>query len=329
MSIGNLQLSSPLVLAPMAGISDYPFRQIARAKGCGLAFTGLTNAEGLLRKKGAYLHIEKDDHPLSVQLFGSDPNLLAEAAQWAEATGADAIDLNMGCPASQVIGMGAGVELMRFPEKVERILRQMRKGLKIPLSIKIRSGWDRDHINAVEISRIAEDTGVDAIILHPRTKAQGFRERADWRLIREVKKSVSIPVVGNGDVTTPLLTRKMLEETGCDGVMIGRGSLGNPWIFSLTGEMSFPCSEERRMVILRHFALLESHYGAGEAIKKIKRHAAWYTKGLPESSSFRRKLLLLKEGEAFFEMIASYFEFVRGRDSCPSFPSVEERSITG
>lgn len=329
MRLDRLQLENFLVLAPMAGISDYPFRRIAREKGCGLAFTGLMNAEGLLRRKGAYLRIEKDDHPLSVQLFGSHPEILAEAAQWAEEAGADAIDLNMGCPASQVIQMGAGVDLMRFPEKAKRILQQVRKGLKKPLSIKIRSGWDGNRVNAVEISKIAEDTGVDAIILHPRTKVQGFRGRADWNLIKEVKESVSIPVVGNGDVTTTFLARKMMEKTGCDGVMIGRGSLGNPWVFSQRNQMSFPSLEERQEVILRHFSLLESHYGAREAVKKMKRHVTWYAKGLPASASFRRKLIALKEKETFFETIGSYFDFMKRRNPCPPFRLAEDGSAIG
>lgn len=329
MRLGKLQLDSFLVLAPMAGISDYPFRRIAREKGCALAFTGLVNAEGLLKRRGAYLRIEKDDHPLSVQLFGSHPDTLAEAAQWAEEVGADAIDLNMGCPASQVIQMGAGVDLMRFPERAKRILHRVRKGLKCPLSVKIRSGWDGSHINAVEISKLAEDCGVDTIIIHPRTKVQEFRGRADWSLIREVKASVHIPVIGNGDVTRNLLARKMMEETGCDGVMIGRGSLGNPWIFSHAGETCSPSLEERQRVILRHFSLLESHYGAREAMKKIKRHAAWYTKGLPASASFRNKLIVLKEKETFFETIASYFDFMKRRNPCPPFPLVEDGSAIG
>jgi tRNA-dihydrouridine synthase B len=313
----------------MAGISDYPFRKIARERGCGLAFTGLMNAEGLLRKKGLYLRIERDDHPLSVQLFGSDPDVLAEAAQWVEGIGADAVDINMGCPANQVVGIGAGVDLMRFPEKVDRILMEVRKGLRIPLSIKIRSGWDSDHINAVEISKMAEDCGVDAIIIHPRTKVQEFRGRADWDLIKEVKQSVSISVIGNGDVTMSSLARKMMEETGCDGVMIGRGALGNPWIFSQATPMSFPSLEERQRVMTLHLSLLERHYGEREAMKKIKRHGAWYTKGLPASSCFRRKLFALKEREAFFETIASYFELVKRRNPCQSLPLEQNGSIIG
>ncbi len=329
MNIGKLQLNSPLVLAPLAGISDYPFRRIARKMGCGLAFTGLMNAEGLLRKKELYLKIEKEDYPIAVQLFGSAQEVLAEAAKWAEEKGADAIDINMGCPASQVIGIGGGIDLMRFPEKVRRILVEVRKGVRGPLTIKIRSGWDAEHINAVEISKIAEDCGVDAISVHPRTKVQGFHGGADWNLIREVKKAVPIPVIGNGDVTTPFLAKKMIEETGCDGVMIGRGALGNPWIFSEIRPGPFPSLEERQKVIEQHFLLLENHDGTKEAMRKIKRHVAWYTKGLPASASFRMKLSALKEKEALLGAIASYFSFIERRNSCPSSPLAKDRLAIG
>jgi tRNA-dihydrouridine synthase B len=326
MRLGTLHLGNHLVLAPMAGISDTPFRQIARERGCGLAFTGLMNAEGLLRKRGAYLRIERDDHPLSVQLFGSDPEVLAEAAQWAEEIEADAVDINMGCPASQVIGIGAGVDLMRSPEKVDRILMQVRKALKIPLSIKIRSGWDNQHINAVEISKIAEDCGVDGITIHPRTKIEGFRGRADWNLIGEVKRAVHIPVIGNGDVTAPFLAKGMLEETGCDGVMIGRGALGNPWIFSGRPSGSL---EEKTSMIHHHFSLIQNYYGEKNSAHQIRKHLYWYTKGLPNCASFHSRLSHLKEKEALFEAIHSYFESIQMRELCQRSASEEDRSVIG
>jgi len=337
MRLGNLQFDRPLFLAPMSGITDYPFRRLAKENGCDLVFTEMVSAEGLLRKGESFLKVEEDEHPISVQLFGSNREVLAEAAKMAEAMGADAIDINMGCPAQQVIESGAGADLMRFPEKVKRILTKVRKEVKGPLTIKIRSGWDGEQINAVEISKIAEDCGVDAIILHPRTKVQGFRGRADWNLIGEAKKAVHIPVIGNGDVTTPFLAKRMLEETGCDGVMIGRGALGNPWIFSQKN-MDFgkeerpavgPFVKERQRVIGLHFSLLRTHYGDEGAMKKVRRHIAWYTKGLPHSASFRSTLAGMREKEALFEAVKSYFDMIERKGQCQSFVSTESRSATG
>lgn len=336
MRLGDLQLSGQLILAPMSGITDYTFRQLAREMGCGLVFTEMVSAEGLIRKGEAFLKIKKDDHPVSVQLFGSDPEVIAEAAQMAESLGADAIDINMGCPAKQVVEAGAGVDLMCFPEKVKEILVEVRKKVKCPLTIKIRSGWDGEHINAVEISKIAEDCGTNAISIHPRTKVQGFHGRADWNLIGKVKRAIRIPIVGNGDVTTPLLAKKMLEETGCDGVMIGRGALGNPWIFGfensipLEKEMAIPPSlEERENMIHYHFLLTQAHYGEKGAVKQIRKHVYWYTKGLPRCASFHSKLLGLKEKEALLEAIASYFDFIKRRWKCRLFEPTESRSVTG
>jgi nifR3 family TIM-barrel protein len=320
MKLGNLHLSSNLVMAPISGVTDYPFRQLTREMGCGFVLTEMVSAEGILRKGQTLLRIEKDDHPVSVQFFGSDPVVLAEAAARAESSGADAIDLNMGCPAKQVVKTGAGADLMRFPERARAILDEMRKNVKIPLTVKIRSGWDEGHINAVEMSKIAQDCGVDAIFLHPRTKVQGFGGRADWNLIGEVKGSISIPVIGNGDVTTPLLAKRMVEETGCDGVMIGRGALGNPWIFRT--ENSDPSVkeaaislEERRRMIDRHFSLLLGHFGVRGAVIKIQKHVYWYTKGLPNCASFHSRLSSLKEKEALLEAIASYFDLIERNPS--------------
>jgi nifR3 family TIM-barrel protein len=299
----------------MSGITDFPFRRLAKEKGCGLTFTEMISAEGLLHKRGSLLKIGEEEHPVSVQLSGSSPEVLADAAEMAEAMGADAIDINMGCPGRQVVETGEGVALMRFPEKVEGIITEVRRKVKVPLTIKIRSGWDREHVNAVEISKIAEDCGVDAISLHPRTKVQGFRGRADWNLIGEVKRAVHIPVIGNGDVTTPFLVKGMMEETGCEGVMIGRGALGNPWIFIVENsdfleERStiFPSLEKRQSIIEYHFLLLRDFYGEKGAMKEIRRHVAWYTKGLPFSTSFRSTLSRMREKEVLFEAITSYFD---------------------
>jgi nifR3 family TIM-barrel protein len=336
MKLGHLQLSGNLVLAPMAGITDYPFRRIAKENGCSLVFTEMISAEGLLKKGKSFLSLGKDEHPVSTQLFGSNPETLAEAARMAESMEADSIDINMGCPVKQVVEAGAGVDLMRFPEKVKKILTEVRKAVKIPLTIKIRSGWDKGHINAIEISKIAGDYGVDTIIIHPRTKVDGFSGRADWNLIEKVKKAIHIPIIGNGDVITLLLAKKMLVETGCDGVMIGRGALGNPWIFNPKSFHSseekmiiHPPLEERKRVIEYHFFLLKNHYGEKGAMRRIRRHVAWYTKGLPSSALFRSALSGLREKEVLFEAIASYFGSIKRRGQCQLFESMGSRSITG
>jgi tRNA-dihydrouridine synthase B len=313
-------VGAPLFMAPMSGITDAPFRRLVLEMGCSLVFTEMVSAEGFLRKDELFLNVGKEEHPLSVQLFGAEPEALARAAEKIEAVGADAIDLNMGCPAKKVIGTGAGVDLMRFPEKVEKILTQVRKAIKVPLTIKIRAGWDKERINAIEIARMAEHCGVDAITIHPRTKVQGFAGRSDWTVIRALKKTVTIPVIGNGDVTTLALVKQMLEETGCDGVMIGRGALGNPWIFSHRESSFLPSIEERQGVIQRHFSLIQDHYGEKGAVREMRKHVVWYTRGLPFSASIRSRLTHLKEKEALFETLASYFDVIRERRSDQDIP---------
>ena len=335
MKLGNLQFDHPVFSAPMSGISDYPFRQMAKEHGCSLAFTEMVSADGLLRKGKSFLRIGEGEHPVSVQLFGSNAEILAEAAQMVESMGVDAVDINMGCPAKQIVGPGAGADLMRFPEKVKEILATVRRAVKIPLTVKIRSGWDGEHINAAEISVIAEDCGVDAISIHPRTRVQGYGGRADWDLIGDVKKAVRIPVVGNGDVTAPFLVKKMLEETGCDGVMIGRGALGNPWIFGLNNltrgetEPAIPTLDERQRMIHHHFKLVQAYYGEKWAVKKFQKHVYWYTKGLRGCASFHSRLSSLREKNDLFEAIHSYFDFVQRRTPCQSFASAENRSVIG
>jgi nifR3 family TIM-barrel protein len=320
MRLGNLQLDHPLFLAPLSGITDYPFRKLAREFGCSMVFTEMVSAEGLIRKGRPLLKMGEGEHPISVQLSGSNPESLARAAEMAETSGADAIDINMGCPSKKVTDTGAGADLLRFPAKIENILREVRKRIRCPVTVKIRSGWDADQINALEISKLAEDCGVDAVAVHPRTRAQWFHGRADWRIIGQVKRAIHIPVIGNGDVTTPTLMKEMFEETGCDGVMIGKGALGNPWIFDPKNRQDneermtiFPSLEERKRVIERHYALLQSYYGDQGALKEVRRHILWYTKGLQNSASFRSTLLKVKEKKALFDMIDSYFDSVNRR----------------
>jgi tRNA-dihydrouridine synthase B len=328
MRLGPLHIKNALILAPMAGITDAPFRRLAKEFGCGLVFTEMISADGLLRNGEMLLGIGEDNPPASVQLFGSTPEVLAEAAGMAEAMGAHAIDINMGCPARQVVKREAGAALMQFPEKVRRILLKVRGNIRCPLTIKIRSGWDRGKINAVEISKIAEDCGVDGVTLHARTKAQGFGGQADWNLIREVKGRVGIPVIGNGDVTTPILAKRMIEETGCDGVMIGRGALGNPWIFHALAGFQ-PTLEERLRVIEHHLSLVRNHYGERGAVKEFRKHVAWYTKGLQRSASFRSMLPGMKGEEELREKLGSYFRSIERIDPCQSFVLTENRSVTG
>lgn len=337
MKLGSLPLSGNLFLAPLSGISDYPFRHIAKEHGCSLVFTEMVSAEGLLRKGESFLRIGPDEHPVSVQLFGSNPEIMAEAARMAESMGANAIDINMGCPAKQVVGPGAGVDLMRFPEKVSKILNEVRRAVHRPLTVKIRSGWDGEHINAVEISRIAEGCGVDAVSIHPRTRVQGFGGSSDWDLIGKVKMALRIPVIGNGDITTPYLAKKMFEQTGCDGVMIGRGALGNPWIFRFENSQTkgegwmAPSLEERQSVIRHHFALARVHYGEQWAARKFQKYLYWYTKGFPGCAAFHSRLSGLKEEHALLEAVANYFDIIqkKRRNSCRLFQSTEGRSATG
>jgi len=325
MRIQDLEVHSGLIMAPMAGFTNAPFRRLVKEMGCSLVFTEMISADGLVRKCESLLALGKDEHPVAVQIFGSHPDIMAEAAGIAEGMGGDIIDINMGCPAQPVVKAGAGVSLMRFPGKAKSIIMKVRKKIKIALTVKMRSGWDNQQINAVEMSQLAEDCGADAITIHPRTKTQGFRGQSDWGLIGEVKRAVSIPVIGNGDVTAPSLAKKMMIETDCDGVMIGRGALGNPWIFNpqwsdflerTPPDISF--LREKKRVIDRHFSLLQESDGEERAVKEIWKHLFWYTRGLPRSASFRSALAGLRERGALFDAVASYFEQLERKETCRS-----------
>lgn len=301
----------------MAGISNLPFRLLARQYNCALVYSEMVSAKGLVynfEHNKRYLVSHPDDAPLAVQLFGSDPDILAHAAQIVAENGADIIDINMGCPVKKVVKIGAGCALMREPRLIERIIRKVRQAINIPLTIKIRAGWDKDQLNAVQIACIAKDCGVDGITLHGRTRAQGFAGNADWQLISQVKKTVSCVVIGNGDVKTPEDAKRMREETGCDGVMIGRAARGNPWIFAQTAAylangqcVPPPGLAERKEVIIRHFELLGQYYGSPFDILHIRKHLIWYTQGLPHSSGFRRLISTIQSRAIFSRLLDDYW----------------------
>jgi tRNA-dihydrouridine synthase B len=319
-----------LVLAPMSGITDSPYRLLAREKGADVAYTEMVSAEGLVRDHyGTRLLLEAnpDEGPLVGQLFGSDPAVLAEAASQMQDAGLQGVDINVGCPAAKVVKRGAGAALLREPVRLRAIIQQVRKVLHIPLGLKIRSGWDEKSVNCLEIVQMAEASGIDMVAIHPRTRSQKFNGEADWGLIRMVKERTGLKVIGNGDVRSPQDAARMLEETGCDGVMIGRGSWGNPWIFARARglihegrDIPPPGWEERKKLILRH---LEMHLQGNDApwgtIKFIK-HVGWYVKGYPAAADFRRRMNAIRSQEAFIREMEAYFRHIelrRGDSRCP------------
>jgi nifR3 family TIM-barrel protein len=316
MKIGTLIIENNMFLAPMAGITHPVFRWMVKEVSGAIGFTEMVSAEGLVRageKTLKYLESFPCEKPFAVQIFGADPAALADAAQIAVANGGDLVDINMGCPVRKVVKAKAGAALLRNPEKLPMLLKRVRNVLSVPLTIKIRSGWTKDKINALEIALIAQDAGVDAVILHPRTAAQGFSGKADWKLIRVVKKAVSIPVIGSGDVRTSEDAIRMLDETGCDGVMIGRGTLGNPWIFgdirnALEGRKTVPPSlVDREKVICRHLERNVKFFGEKEGVKDFYRHLAWYTKGLRGCTLLRKQVLGLPSYETVEAAIHHFF----------------------
>lgn len=313
-------LKSVALLAPLAGVSNLPFRLIARSFGCSLAFTEMISANGLIRKSGKtfeYLRTCTEDRPLGVQIFGADPIIVAEAAKIVEGKGADLIDINMGCPVKKVIKAGAGAVLMKEPDLVGRIIKAVKKAVGVPVTVKIRSGWNPSAVNAVEIARIVEDAGADAIIIHARTADQGFGGAADWNIIAQVKKAVSIPVIGNGDIRQPRDAVRMLRETSCDAVMVGRGALGNPWIFkgiiqlcSGKTEEYIPCLEERLKIIKIHWEIESEFLGTKLANKNFRKHLLWYTKGLENSTRFRQVAGKLNDKESVMNELNEYFRLL-------------------
>ena len=317
MKIGGLSLKNNIFLAPMAGITDVLFRTLARKFGCALCFTEMVSSNGLVRRTGkSYRYIESssEDRPLGVQIFGADPDVLSEAARIVTSEGADLIDINMGCPVKKVLKTGAGAALMKDPVKVSVILKKVRKATSLPLTIKIRSGWKRGEFNAMDIAAIAEDCGVDALILHPRTVEQGFSGVADWELISMIKERLNIPVIGSGDIRNPEDASRMLDMTGCDGIMVGRGALGNPWIFrDIINYLSSACVyfpatlKEREDIINEHLNMSVRYSGEEMGVKNFRKHLLWYTKGLRGGAQFRQMVVSIHEREDLLDAVHRYF----------------------
>ena len=318
MNIGNIELSAPLALAPMAGITDLPFRLICRRLGCGMTVSEMVSAKGLLYKNvktTEMLRIDDGERPTAIQLFGSVPAELAEAARMVEASGADMIDFNMGCPVPKIVNNGEGSALMKNPQLAHDILAAMVKAVKIPVTVKFRAGWDDANRNAVEIARAVEAAGVSAVAVHGRTRQQFYEGKADWSIIADVKQAVKVPVFGNGDIFTVADGLRMLEQTGCDGLMIGRGADGNPWLFTalaaaLRGEPlpPPPSLKERLAQAAEHLSMLIDYKNEVVAVKEMRRHISAYLKGMPHAAEFRGRFHKVDTQEQFLELLAEYSE---------------------
>ena len=321
MNIGPLILDNPLVMGPMAGITDLPWRRIARAAGCALVCSEMISANGLChgspRTRGM-LASRADEKPLSIQIFGSDPALMARAASMAADAGADVLDINFGCAVRKIVKTGAGVALMRDPGRAREVLAAVREAVDIPLTIKLRSGWDTSGRQAQEIAAIAEECAVDGLTVHPRSAGQGFSGSADWSVIRRIKETVGIPVIGNGDVRTADDALRMLEETGCDGVMIARGAVGNPWIFSrilavLDGRPPEAVRLEDRFDLMSAYAdACVQHYGEIHACRMLRSRLGWFVKGLPMAARFREAVKHLSSRGEVRQHLRTYRQMIDG-----------------
>ncbi len=335
-AIRNVVVQPPLVLAPMAGVTDSAFRGlIKRLGGVGLIVTEFISVEGLTRgnlKTHKMMKFTADERPISIQFFGVDPRRMADAAEVAQEAGADLVDVNCGCPAKKVVGRGAGSSLLRDLPHLAVILREMRRRITIPLTIKIRTGWDDNSIVAVEVARLAEDCGVEAIAIHGRTRMQGYSGQANWDIIAQVKRAVSIPVIGCGDVRQPADAIRRFRETGVDGVMIGRGAMANPWIFRQTaevlrGETPYrPTLYDKRDVLLEYFDLMLGECPTETAaMGKVKQLCAQFTKGLPGGAVFRTQVFHAQTRAELTDHIQAYFTRMGAREAAgEQLPEPEE-----
>lgn len=316
--IGSVRIDGQAILAPMAGVSDIAYRLLAKEQGAALVCTEMVSAMGIKYKNEhthELLRMETVEHPVSMQIFGSDPEAIAIGAKVVEKAGADIVDINMGCPVKKVVSSGDGSALMKTPDLAARVAEAAVKAVGVPVTVKMRLGWDNDHKNVLDFAKRIADTGVAAIAIHGRTKEQMYSGQADWSYIKAVKEAVSIPVIGNGDVVDALSAKTLLDTTGCDAVMVGRGAQGNPWVFKqihhylATGELlDLPIPVERIEMLMKHFDLLCHYKGENLGVREIRTHAGWYMKGLPDSAYWRNKINAVHTKESFMEQIKEYHE---------------------
>ena len=317
--IGNVEIKNQVVLAPMAGISNTSYRKIIKQMGAGLIYAEMVSDKALVynnEKTLLLLKMSEEERPIAQQIFGSDKESFVKAARIVlETMHPDIIDINMGCPVPKVaLRAQAGSALLKNPDKVYEIVKSVVESIDIPVTVKIRSGWDEKHINAVEIAKKCEEAGAKAITIHARTRAQGYSGHADWNIIKQVKESVNIPVIGNGDITSCYEAKKMLDETGCDAIMIGRATLGNPWIIKECvdylehGISPKPISPEEKVKMMRyHYQLLFNDKPEKVALLEIRSHIIWYLKGLPESKEIKNKICQSKTSQELFNIIDEYY----------------------
>ena len=308
MNIGNVSLDNRVFLSPMAGVTDLPFRLICKQKGCGMLYTEMINAKALCyndENTKKMTKIEDEEHPIAIQIFGSEPEYMGRAAEILNSHSNEILDINMGCPAPKVIKNGDGSALMKNPKLAEEVMRAVVENSTKPVTLKIRKGWDDNSVNAVEIAKIAEQAGISAVAIHGRTREQYYSGKADWDIIKEIKESISIPVIGNGDVFEIDDAINMLEKTNCDAIMIGRGAQGNPWIFNRinhymqTGEiLAKPTAEEKISTAIEHMKLAVAEHGEYVAVREMRKHIGWYIKGLKNSARYRDEINKLTDCES-------------------------------